>query len=41
MTGIGLALGISFIAGHVLMAPGVSFYLALISAYLLVDLEIE
>lgn len=41
MTGIGLALGISFIAGHVLMAPGVSFYLVLISAYLLVDLEIE
>ncbi|MDM5237003.1 hypothetical protein COE30_05715 [Bacillus cereus] len=36
-----LGLGISFMAGHILMAPGVSFYLVLIMAYLIVDLEIE
>ncbi|MDF4766333.1 O-antigen ligase family protein, partial [Vibrio parahaemolyticus] len=36
-----LGLGISFIAGHILMAPGVSFYLVVIMAYLIVDLEIE
>ena len=36
-----LGLGISFIAGHILMSPGVSFYLVLIMAYLIVDLEIE
>ncbi|PEO71254.1 O-antigen ligase family protein [Bacillus toyonensis] len=36
-----LGLGISFIAGHILMAPGVSFYLVLLMAYLIVDLEIE
>ncbi|MGZ7148280.1 O-antigen ligase family protein [Bacillus sp. BC08] len=36
-----LGLGISFIAGHILIAPGVSFYLVLIMAYLIVDLEIE
>ena len=36
-----LGLGISFMAGHILIAPGVSFYLVLIMAYLIVDLEIE
>ncbi|MGE7885067.1 O-antigen ligase family protein [Bacillus sp. NPDC094077] len=36
-----LGLGISFIAGHILMAPGVSFYLVLLMAYLIVDLGIE
>lgn len=36
-----LGLGISFIAGHILMSPGVSFFLVLIMAYLIVDLEIE
>lgn len=28
-------------AGHILIAPGVSFYLVVIMAYLIVDLEIE
>lgn len=36
-----LGLGISFMAGHILIAPGVSFYLVVIMAYLIVDLEIE
>ncbi|PEJ79807.1 O-antigen ligase family protein [Bacillus wiedmannii] len=36
-----LGLGISFMAGHILIAPGVSFYLVIIMAYLIVDLEIE
>lgn len=40
-TALGLALGIAFIAGHVLTAPGVSIYFAVIFAYLIVDLEIE
>ncbi|MDM5157533.1 O-antigen ligase family protein [Bacillus sp. DX1.1] len=38
---LGLALGISYMAGHVLTAPGVSIYFAVILAYLIVDLEIE
>ncbi|MBC6971708.1 O-antigen ligase family protein [Bacillus sp. Xin] len=40
-TALALALGIAFIAGHVLTAPGVSIYFAVIFAYLIVDLEIE
>ena len=36
-----LGLGISFIAGHILMAPGVSFYLVVIMAYLIVDLKLN
>ena len=34
-----LGLGIAFFAGHVLTAPGVSFYLAVILAYLTVKVE--
>ncbi|PGY02613.1 hypothetical protein COE15_08270 [Bacillus cereus] len=40
-TSLALGLGIAFIAGHVLTAPGVSIYFAVIFAYLIVDLEIE
>ncbi|HDX9587312.1 TPA: O-antigen ligase family protein [Bacillus pseudomycoides] len=40
-TGLGLALGIAFTAGHVLTAPGVSIYFVVLLAYLIVDLEIE
>lgn len=40
-TGLLLALGIAFTAGHVLTAPGVSIYFAVLLAYLIVDLEIE
>ncbi|WP_459502830.1 O-antigen ligase family protein [Bacillus sp. C1] len=40
-TALALGLGIAFIAGHVLTAPGVSIYFAVILAYLIVDLEIE
>ena len=36
-----LGLGISFIAGHILMSPGVSFYLVLVMAYLIVDLKLN
>ncbi|MEI4829724.1 O-antigen ligase family protein [Bacillus sp. FJAT-53711] len=39
--GLALALGIAFTAGHVLTAPGVSIYFAVLLAYLIVDLEIE
>ncbi|MDM5191043.1 O-antigen ligase family protein [Bacillus sp. DX4.1] len=38
---LALALGISYMAGHVLTAPGVSIYFAVILAYLIIDLEIE
>ncbi|WP_369901627.1 O-antigen ligase family protein [Bacillus manliponensis] len=38
---LGLALGMAFMSGHVLTAPGVSIYFAVILAYLIVDLEIE
>lgn len=34
LTGIALGLGIAFIAGHVLTAPGVSIYLAVLMAWL-------
>lgn len=34
LTGIALGLGVAFIAGHVLTAPGVSIYLALLMAWL-------
>ncbi|MFI8709406.1 O-antigen ligase family protein [Bacillus sp. NPDC077411] len=40
-TSLALSLGIAFIAGHVLTAPGVSIYFVVIFAYLIVDLEIE
>ncbi|WIY61303.1 O-antigen ligase family protein [Bacillus arachidis] len=40
-TSLALGLSIAFIAGHVLTAPGVSIYFAVIFAYLIVDLEIE
>lgn len=40
-TSLALSLGIAFIAGHVLTAPGVSMYFVVIFAYLIVDLEIE
>lgn len=40
-TSLALGLGIAFIAGHVLTAPGVSIYFVIIFAYLIVDLEIE
>ncbi|SDZ20093.1 O-antigen ligase family protein [Bacillus sp. 166amftsu] len=40
-TSLALGLGIAFIAGHVLTAPGVSIYFVVIFAYLIVDLEIE
>lgn len=39
--GLALALGISFTAGHVLTAPGVSIFFVVLLAYLIVDLEIE
>ncbi|MEI4802648.1 O-antigen ligase family protein [Bacillus sp. FJAT-51639] len=40
-TSLALSLGIAFIAGHVLTAPGVSIYFVVIFAYLIVDLEME
>ena len=36
-----LALGIAYIAGHILTAPGVGIYFVVVLAYLIVDLEIE
>ncbi|PDY81404.1 O-antigen ligase family protein [Bacillus cereus] len=36
-----LALGIAYIAGHILTAPGVGIYCVVVLAYLIVDLEIE
>ncbi|WP_460271069.1 O-antigen ligase family protein [Bacillus sp. NEAU-Y102] len=36
-----LALGIAYIAGHILAAPGVGIYFVVVLAYLIVDLEIE
>lgn len=36
-----LALGIAYIAGHILTAPGVGIYFVVLLAYLIVDLEIE
>lgn len=39
--GMALGLGIAFTAGHVLMAPGVSIYLVVIWAYLLVKAGVE
>ncbi|WP_430477114.1 O-antigen ligase family protein [Bacillus cereus] len=36
-----LSLGIGFMSGHVLTAPAVSIFFAVILAYLIVDLEIE
>lgn len=34
LTGVALGLGVAFIAGHVLTAPGVSIYLAVLMAWL-------
>lgn len=39
-SGILLGFGIAFISGHTITAPAVSTYLALLIAYLIVDLEI-
>jgi hypothetical protein len=39
MSGIILGFGISFTAGHVLTAPAVSFYLALLLSYFVINLE--
>ncbi|MEK5304374.1 O-antigen ligase family protein [Bacillus mycoides] len=36
-----LALGIAYIAGHILTAPGVGIYFVVVLAWLIVDLEIE
>lgn len=36
-----LSLGIAFMSGHVLTAPAVSIFFAVILAYMIVDLEIE
>lgn len=36
-----LALGIAYIAGHILTAPGVGIYFVVVLAYLIIDLEIE
>ncbi|MDQ7253933.1 O-antigen ligase family protein [Bacillus thuringiensis] len=36
-----LALGIAYIAGHILTAPGVGIYFVVVLTYLIVDLEIE
>lgn len=38
---LGLALGMAFMSGHVLIAPNVSIYFAVILAYVVVDLGIE
>lgn len=40
-TSLLLALGIAYIAGHILTAPGVGIYFVVVLAYLIVDLEIE
>ncbi|EOV9526429.1 O-antigen ligase family protein [Bacillus cytotoxicus] len=40
-TSLALALGIAYIAGHILTAPGVGIYFIVVLAYLIVDLEIE
>ncbi|MFE6137916.1 O-antigen ligase family protein [Bacillus sp. NPDC057893] len=36
-----LALGIAYVAGHILTAPGVGIYFVVVLAYLIIDLEIE
>lgn len=41
VTGLLLGFGISFIAGHTLLAPAVSTYLTIIFSYLVVDLDLE
>ncbi|MGE6590376.1 O-antigen ligase family protein [Bacillus mycoides] len=40
-TSLVLALGIAYIAGHILTAPGVGIYFVVVLACLIVDLEIE
>ncbi|MGI2708272.1 O-antigen ligase family protein [Bacillus cytotoxicus] len=40
-TSLALSLGIAYIAGHILTAPGVGIYFIVVLAYLIVDLEIE
>ncbi|PLR78268.1 hypothetical protein CU633_07070 [Bacillus sp. V3-13] len=40
-SGLALALGIAFTAGHVLTAPAVSIFFSILFAFLIVDLEID